>query len=158
MIYRQAKDPDRAAIKALLTLSFDPVYAKYAKMSFESLDQTLLVEDETRLVGIINWRIFQARGEKIGYLFWLAIHPDYRRKGLSVTLIQRALDGLRQQQVTVILTSVEKKNAPSRALFEKLGFARISKAEMRTRYGMDSPKLYREMWVMPWEDLYIKSI
>ncbi len=157
MIYRPAEEKDRDAIQAILTLSFNLVYAKYAKMSFKSLEKTLVAVDETRLMGVINWRIFLAREEKIGYLFWLAIHPDFRRKGIGVTLVRKALEILGQQKVPVIYTSAEKENLPSRSLFEQMGFTRIRKGEMRKRYGKDGPKLYRDMWVMPWEDLFLKN-
>ncbi len=158
MIYREPEEKDRDAIKELLNLSFDPVYAKYAKMSFESLEQSLVVEDENRLIGVANWRTLQAYEEKIGYLFWLAIHPDFRRKGIGESLMQRAIEILIQQKLSVILTTVEKDNTPSRSLFEKLGFTGIKRTEMRKRYGKESPRLIREMWLMPWEDLFIKII
>ncbi len=156
--FRPSEEKDRDAIKELLTLSFDSVYAKYAKLSFESLEQSLVAEVESKVIGVINWRIFQVQGEKIGYLFWLAIHPDFRRKAFGEKIMRKAIELLNQQRIRVIFTSIEKDNHPSRSLFKKLGFTRISKAEMRKMFGKDSPKLYREMWVMPWEDLFIMKI
>ncbi len=157
-IFRQTEEKDRDSIKELLNLSFGPVYAKYATLSFESLEQSLVAEENVKVVGVINWRLFQAEMEKMGYIFWLAVHPVFRRTGSGEELLRRALDILNQQYLPVILTSITKHNLPSRSLFEKLGFKRISKADMRRRLGSDTPRLYRELWIMPWEDVFIKFV
>lgn len=157
-IYRQPDDKDRDTIKEILTLSFSPIYAKYANMSFESLSQSLVAEEDSHVIGIINWRIFQACGERVGYIFWLAVHPSSRRKGIGAGLMQQVIDIFKQQQLPIILSTVERTNKPSQQLFGKLGFTRINRAEMRKKYGKECTKLLHDMWLMPWEYIFIKLV
>ena len=69
----------------------------------------------------------------VGYvLFWLlpgmvdvhniAIHVDFRRRGIARLLLTRVLLAARQQSLTRVTLEVRKSNLPAQKLYESLGF------------------------------------
>ena len=69
MDYRLAEQKDLESILKLLSLSFSTSYAYYARKSFTTPEHVLVAEEGNRLIGVINWRLFELKGENIGYLF-----------------------------------------------------------------------------------------
>ncbi len=165
MIIRPAAEKDRQKINKIINDSFDRIYAFYARMSFRNLENALVAGENGDPAGIINWRILETgdatlypSGINLGYLFWLAVSPLERRKGMGENLIKAAIDIIGSREgVSEIYAGVEKKNHASRALIEKLGFKKIRRDYLRTRYGAAGKRIFREMWVMPWEDLFMFS-
>ena len=154
--YRQAEQDDREKIKEVLVRSFSPTYAYYAQKSFADLQNVLVAEEEGKVTAVINWRILEAGEKKIGYLFWLAVQPEYRRRGIAKELIRAAISKMLQEStLTEIYAAVEKSNAPSRELIGSLGFALISRAEMKKKYGLKCVQLYYQMMLHPKEDLFM---
>ena len=154
--YRQADKSDREDIKEVLVKSFTPTYAYYAQKSFVKLDNVLAAEDKGKVVGVINWRILRVGGQKIGYLFWLAVLPEYRRMGIAKGLIQEVIKKIQQEAgLAEIYAAIEKHNEPSRRLIESLGFSFISRLDMKKKYGLRCPRLYFQMMLLPKEDLFM---
>ncbi|MBN1311811.1 MAG: GNAT family N-acetyltransferase [Anaerolineae bacterium] len=70
------------------------------------------------LVGIV---LATHDGRK-GWLNRLAVHPDWRRRGVAKMLIAAAEDALHQQGIDVIAALIEPGNAPSLELFLASGY------------------------------------
>lgn len=96
----------------------------------------------------------------LGYVcFWLAaeelqitniaVHPQYRRRGIGLHLLLHALELGRETGAQLAVLEVGSSNKPARALYEKLGFAVVQK---RTRYYPESNEdalvmgLYLNQW------------
>lgn len=69
----------------------------------------------------------------IGYvLFWvlpgavdihnIAVHADYRRRGVARRLLGRVIDDAKSQAITRVLLEVRKSNTPAQKLYEGMGF------------------------------------
>jgi ribosomal protein S18 acetylase RimI-like enzyme len=158
MNYRPAEQRDREAIREILIGSFNPIYAYFAKRSFVSLHNALVAEDGSRVVGVVNWRIFHLGREKISSLPWLAVHPDYRRMGIGKSLILKAIGNIDGERDPVdIYVAVEKKNLLSQRLFVKTGFSLVSRSAIRKKYRLRRFRLYFRMMLAPREDLFIRS-
>lgn len=156
MNYRIAEQKDMEAIIEVFNTSFNTVYAYYARKSVNPLKNTLIAEDETIIAGVISWRIFDTGDEKIGYLFWLAVHPDFRRKGVGEGLIAEAIRLIQEEAGTVdVYAAIEKNNQPSIRLFEKTGFTLISRSAFKEKYGLKRFRLYSRMMLIPKENLYL---
>lgn len=157
MNYRRAEINDMDEIKDLLMKSFSPTYAYYAQKGFKDLKHVAVAEDREKAAGVITWRIFDAGRSKVGYIFWVAVDPEYRRLGIAKNLILDAIAEIRKEAGEIdIYTAVEKDNVPSRKLFESLGFDFISRSDMKRKYGPACLPLYFKMMLLPKEDLLIK--
>jgi GNAT superfamily N-acetyltransferase len=155
--FRNAEHSDKKAIDGILDSSFTRIYAYYAKKSFASLENTMVAENGAEIVGVINWRVYTAADITIGYLFWLAVLPGFRKKGTGTVLMKQAVEFIHHKYGKIdIYTAAEKKNHISRKLLEKEGFVLADKKKIKQQYGKNHSTLFGEMMVMPWECLYVK--
>jgi ribosomal-protein-alanine N-acetyltransferase len=72
----------------------------------------------------------------VGYLiYWkivddvqvnnVAVHPDYRRRGVAESMFREILAELRREGVKIVTLEVRMSNLAARRLYEKLGFRRF---------------------------------
>jgi N-acetylglutamate synthase-like GNAT family acetyltransferase len=156
---RSAERSDRKAIDGILDSSFTRIYAYYAKKSFVTLENALVAVNDAEVIGVINWRVFTVPTITIGYLFWLAVLPGYRKKGIGLELMRQAMQSIYQKNGPIdIYTAAEKKNKISKNLVEKEGFALADKKKIKQHYGKSYASLFGEMMVMPWECIYVKRM
>ncbi|WP_052340822.1 GNAT family N-acetyltransferase [Salinarimonas rosea] len=59
----------------------------------------------------------------------IALDPAVRGRGLSRGLLERHLEALRRMGVARLHLEVDEANAPARALYARLGFARVGRRE-----------------------------
>ena len=57
----------------------------------------------------------------------LAVHPDYRCRGIASQLIATLIEHLKNAQVTCLTLEVRASNNPAIALYEKHGFAEVGR-------------------------------
>lgn len=55
----------------------------------------------------------------------IAVHPDFRRKGIAAALIAELIDQLKMRGSRVLRLEVRKSNAPAIALYRSLGFQEL---------------------------------
>lgn len=55
----------------------------------------------------------------------IAVHPDYRRRGIAEKLILALVDGLKERQSRCLTLEVRQSNEPAKTLYKKLGFAQV---------------------------------
>ena len=132
--------PDQlGAVKELLELCFGA--AAWSMDSLRSqLDKPgslcLVAAEDNRIVGYLAFE--QVLDE--GSIVEVAVHPDYRRRGIARGMIQYALS---DHSLKEIFLEVRESNAPAIGLYERFGFERIG---VRKEY-YDNPKedavLYR---------------
>jgi N-acetylglutamate synthase-like GNAT family acetyltransferase len=155
--FRSAEKSDKKAIDGILDSSFTRIYAYYAKKSFANPENTLVALNDAEVIGVINWRVYKLPEITIGYLFWLAVLPGYRKKGIGLDLMRQATQSIYKKNGPIDLyTAAEKKNKISRKLVEKEGFVMADKKKIRQQYGRNYKGLFGDMMVMPWECLYVK--
>jgi len=56
----------------------------------------------------------------------VAVHPDYRRRGIAVALMQATLDFVRRQGGREVILQVEDSNLAAAALYRGLSFSRVT--------------------------------
>jgi len=84
--------------------------------------------EEKRVVG--NVTLSRSRG---GYLVSnLAVHPDYRRRGIARRLMEAVIDTVEKRRAPWVALEVRRDNGAAKGLYEKLGFVRVDAwTEMR---------------------------
>jgi ribosomal-protein-alanine acetyltransferase len=82
---------------------------------------------------VLGYATFRRVGRE-SELLRVAVAPDRRDRGIGGRLIEAGLARLRDEGVATCFLEVRPTNAPALALYERLGFARISR---RRRYFPD---------------------
>lgn len=77
----------------------------------------------------------------------VAVHPDFRRRGVGETLILALVEELKEAGSHSLTLEVRASNAPARALYEKLGFSQVG---LRKNYYRN-PKEDACILQMKWE-------
>lgn len=55
----------------------------------------------------------------------VAVHPDYRRKGIAEALVMELVEALKKRESRCLTLEVRASNEPAKALYEKLGFEQV---------------------------------
>jgi [ribosomal protein S18]-alanine N-acetyltransferase len=91
----------------------------------------LIVARERQAIGFCNFWIVVDEVHVLA----IAVHPDYRRRGIAGALLVRALADGRAARCTLATLEVRRGNVPAIALYERAGFATIA---VRQRYYQDN--------------------
>ena len=82
------------------------------------------------------WLVAEEDGEVAGYvgsqtvmdesdMMNVAVHPDYRRKGIAEKLVMELVEALKKRDSRCLTLEVRASNEPARALYGKLGFVQV---------------------------------
>ena len=76
----------------------------------------------------------------------VAVHPDFRRRGIAEALVNGLVDGLKTQGSHCLTLEVRASNAPAIALYEKLGFSEIGRRKKYYRNPREDALILRKEW------------
>lgn len=100
--------------------------------------------EEGRLVG--NVSIYDAGYDNIWVIANVAVHPDFRRRGIATDLMDATLDLAEQHSVGAVMLQVEADNFGARTLYEQLGFRDMRTfTTWRRRFYLDRPQPLPDM-------------
>ena len=77
----------------------------------------------------------------------VAVHPDYRRRGIAESLIEVLIRELKNRGSHALMLEVRDSNEPAIALYEKLGFQQVG---LRKNY-YHNPKEHARILPKEWE-------
>ncbi len=138
LILRRMKVGDIPQVYALDVASFSlPWPERSYRYEIEENDHSRpwVVEDigatPARVVGmIVVWLILDE-----AHVATLAVHPDYRRRGIGQRLLANALLGAQKEGAMLAYLEVRKTNSGAQALYERFGFVVDG---VRPRYYVDN--------------------
>ena len=92
-------------------------------------------EDKKEIVGNISIIPFRKAKKNVILLANIAVHPDYRRKGIARQLTQKGIEDAEKRGAASIWLHVEKNNLGAINLYKELGFKAHS---LRTTWVVDA--------------------
>ena len=97
-------------------------------------------EEDGKVVGNLTLIPFLYRGRWIYLIANVAVHPDYRQRGIGRILTQRALEHIREHLVSEAWLQVRDDNPVAIHLYETLGFKeRIRRSTWQIEPASDAP-------------------
>jgi GNAT superfamily N-acetyltransferase len=79
-------------------------------------------EEDGRVIGNLSQFSMPARGRKVYLIANVAVHPDYRRKGIARAMTESALEYSRERRADATWLHVREENDPAFQLYRSLGF------------------------------------
>jgi ribosomal-protein-alanine N-acetyltransferase len=76
----------------------------------------------------------------------VAVHPDYRRRGIAQILIEMLIPELQRRCSTSLSLEVRASNEPARLLYEKLGFVEVGRRKNYYRNPKEDALILRKEW------------
>ena len=76
----------------------------------------------------------------------VAVHPDFRRRGIAEALVKRLVEDLQAMESHCLTLEVRASNAPAIALYEKLGFSQIGRRKNYYRNPREDALIQRKEW------------
>lgn len=92
----------------------------------------LVAEADGKIVGYVMCRIEEFPGgngfKKVGHVVSIAVSPGYRRKGIATSLMQRAMEAMREVYgARECYLEVRTTNKPAISLYSKLGLRVVNR-------------------------------
>ncbi|MGD6808770.1 MAG: N-acetyltransferase family protein [Candidatus Bathyarchaeia archaeon] len=94
---------------------------------------------------------FNVDGRRFGCVLWLAVHPDFRRKGLAAVLVKAGVDWHAGRGAMAVFASAGHGNVGSISTFESVGFRRVGFLGLWRFFGWRVFAFYGKIWFVPSE-------
>lgn len=139
-------DPDGMNyLRQMRSAARNPVYLRWASVSVEQVSMPLSgyvwVEDN-RVVGNLTLIPFTLHGRRSYLIANVAVHPDYRRRGIARSLTIRALEHARRKASGAVWLHVREDNQAALHLYRSLEFRERAR---RTTWQNSNPASGREL-------------
>lgn len=127
LCFSNTMDSDgRRYIQDMRRAGGDNSFLKWANRVAETTSLPLtgyIWEEYGRIVGNVSLIPFRHKGERLYLIANVAVHPEYRKRGIARALTVRAMQHAREKNVNDIWLHVRADNPEAIHLYETLGFA-----------------------------------
>ena len=76
----------------------------------------------------------------------VAVHPDYRRRGIAEALVTGLVEALKEKKSHCLTLEVRASNEPAQKLYEKLGFSQIGRRPRYYHNPREDALILRKEW------------
>jgi ribosomal protein S18 acetylase RimI-like enzyme len=125
-------DERRELAIPILIDSFVGIYRWHAK---RTLRRVSIVRGVMADEGLIGVSMLEDLAPGVGYVYYIAVIPAYRKRRVGTLLLDDALNRFRLQRSEIVYAAVEEENAASLALFKSRGFRAVDRDEIGYREG-----------------------
>lgn len=102
----------------------------------------LVAVDGDKLIGYVGSQSVLGWADMMN----LAVHPDYRGRGVGEHLVSRLIGQLRANQVTCLTLEVRVSNSSARKLYEKMGFVQVGRRPNYYHNPKEDALILRKEW------------
>ena len=133
-----------AQVAALEAICFaDPWSEKSVASELTNpLSLWLVAMDGERLAGYVGSQSVLGESDMMN----VAVHPDYRRKGIAEALCNVLIEALKKKENHCLTLEVRASNEPAKALYEKLGFVQVGLRKNYYRNPKEDACILRKEW------------
>ena len=104
----------------------------------------IVAMDRERLVGYVGSQSVLGWADMMN----LAVHPEYRSRGIGANLIHVLVEHLMQMQVTCLTLEVRASNTAAIGLYSKLGFVEVGRRPGYYRNPPQDALILRKEWAI----------
>ena len=146
MILTEMKQEHVAQIAALEKICFSDPWSERSVASElnNQLAYWLVAVDGDVVAGYIGSQTVMDETDMMN----VAIHPDYRRKGIAEMLVNALVEALKERGSRCLTLEVRASNEPAQMLYEKLGFSQIGRRPNYYRNPREDALILRKEWEM----------
>lgn len=101
----------------------------------------LVAEDNGVVAGYIGSQTVPDESDMMN----VAVHPDYRRRGIAEALVNTLCDALKKRGSVSLTLEVRASNEPAKALYEKLGFEQVGRRPNYYRNPKEDALILKKM-------------
>ena len=102
----------------------------------------LVAEENDRVAGYIGSQTVVGESDMMN----VAVHPDFRRKGLAEELVVSLVEELKKLESHCLTLEVRASNEPAKQLYEKLGFQQVGCRKNYYRNPKEDALILRKEW------------
>ena len=149
--------PDkREDLATILDESFEGWYLWHSKRTLRSISLVKAASIGKAAAGLI---MLKELGEKVGYIYYVAVRPEFRRKEVAGRLVDDALGYFASRGDSMVYATVEEDNLASFSLFNSRGFAATSFGDISRAHGrLKARYMMFEMRVVAGEVMLLKTL
>lgn len=131
-------------VAALEALSFSDPWSENSVASElqNPLSLWLVAMDEDRVAGYVGSQTVVGETDMMN----VAVHPDYRRKGIAAELVNALTEELKAMGSHCLTLEVRSSNEAAKKLYEKLGFSQIGRRPNYYRHPKEDALILRKEW------------
>ncbi len=126
LCFASTMDPDgEQYLRQLRNAARDASFLRWAPAAAERLATPLsgyIWEEDGRLVGNLSLIPLIKQGKRVYFIANVAVHPDYRRRGIARALTETAMDDIRRRHVSAAWLQVRADNPDALSLYLSEGF------------------------------------
>lgn len=144
MILNEMKPEHVAQVAALEKICFsDPWSERSVASELENeLAYWLVALEGETVAGYIGSQTVMEETDMMN----VAVHPDFRRKGIAEALVDGLVAALKEKGSRCLTLEVRASNEPAKKLYEKLGFAQIGRRPKYYRNPREDALILRKEW------------
>ena len=147
---------ERERLDPIIDASFEGWYQRHAKRTLREIEIVLEASAAEKRVGLAMLKKLDS--EK-GYVYYIAVLPEYRGKKIGSRLLDKSLDYLSEHGSTIVFASLIQEHEEASYLFTSRGFVKTNYGELAKRFGkLHAINLYRKMLVVSGEVVVYKEL
>ncbi len=153
----EASEQDKSKINEIIQKSFQRFFRYFAVHSLNLNGRILVSRKNQTSVGFSKLIWFKVDGRQFSCILWLAVHPDFRGRGIAASLVNAGTEYLKAHDAEAVFASVQRSNFASLATFKKEGFIHMGFRGLWKLFGWRVFSLYRKIWFVPGEFVLMHS-